>query len=128
MNLSVKHKAFCDQYLSNGLNATQAYKSVYKTNDKVSEASASRLLLNVKVKEYIQKEQNKTSQKLEITREFLIKEYLELIQSAKTDENFIDRGNWNKSLAQLAKLLGLDAAIKQDITITEQPLFLDDEE
>jgi|LakMenE18May11ns_1017448.scaffolds.fasta_scaffold9733426_3 phage terminase small subunit len=128
MSLSAKHKAFCDEYLSNGLNATQAYKSVYKTNDKVSEASASRLLLNVKVKEYIQKEQNKTSQKLEITREFLIKEYLELIQSAKTDENFIDRGNWNKSLAQLAKLLGLDAAIKQDITITEQPLFLDDEE
>ena len=128
MNLSAKHKAFCDQYLSNGLNATQAYKSVYKTNDKVSEAAASRLLSNVKVKEYIQQEQNKTSEKLEITREFLIKEYLELIQSAKTDENFIDRGNWNKSLAQLAKLLGLDAAIKQDITITEQPLFLDDEE
>jgi phage terminase small subunit len=128
MNLSAKHKAFCDQYLSNGLNATQAYKSVYKTNDKVSEAAASRLLSNVKVKEYIQQEQNKTSEKLEITREFLIKEYLELIESAKTDENFIDRGNWNKSLAQLAKLLGLDAAIKQDITITEQPLFLDDEE
>ena len=128
MSLSAKHKAFCDQYLSNGLNATQAYKSVYKTNDKVSEAAASRLLSNVKVKEYIQQEQNKTSEKLEITREFLIKEYLELIESAKTDENFIDRGNWNKSLAQLAKLLGLDAAIKQDITITEQPLFLDDEE
>jgi phage terminase small subunit len=127
MNLSAKHKAFCDQYLSNGFNALQAYKSVYKTNDKVSEASASRLLLNVKVKEYIQQEQNKTSEKLEITREFLIKEYLELINSAKTDENFIDRGNWNKSLAQLAKLLGLDAAIKQDITITEQPLFLDDD-
>ena len=71
---------------------------------------------------------NKTSEKLEVTREFLIKEYLELINSAKTDENFIDRGNWNKSLAQLAKLLGLDAPIKQqtEITITEQPLFLDD--
>jgi len=51
MNLSAKHKAFCDEYLSNGLNATQAYKSVYKTNDKVSEASASRLLLNVKFKD-----------------------------------------------------------------------------
>jgi phage terminase small subunit len=128
MNLSPKHKAFCDEYLANGLNATKSYKSVYKTNDKVSEAAASRLLSNVKVKEYIQQEMNKTSEKLEITREFLIKEYLELIESAKTDENFIDRGNWNKSLAQLAKLLGLDAAIKQDITITEQPLFLDDEE
>ena len=71
---------------------------------------------------------NKTSEKLEGPREFLIKEYLELIESAKSDETFIDRGNWNKSLAQLAKLLGLDAPIKQqtEITITEQPLFLDD--
>jgi phage terminase small subunit len=130
MSLSAKHKLFCDEYLSNGLNATQAYKSTYKTNDKVSEASGSRLLLNVKVKEYIQKEQNKTSQKLEITREFLIKEYLELINSAKSDEDFIDRGNWNKSLAQLAKLLGLDAPVKQqtEITISEQPLFTDDDE
>ena len=130
MSLSAKHKAFCDEYLANGMNATQAYKSIYKTNDKVSEASSSRLLLNVKVKEYIQQEQEKTSKKLEITREFLIKEYLELIESAKSDDTFIDRGNWNKSLAQLSKLLGLDAPIKQqsEITITEQPLLPDDEE
>jgi phage terminase small subunit len=129
MNLSAKHKAFCDEYLANNLNATQAYKSVYGVGDKVAEAAASRLLLNVKVKDYIQQEQNKTAEKLEITREFLIKEYLELINSAKSDEDFIDRGNWNKSLAQLSKLLGLDAPIKQqtDITITEQPLFTDDE-
>jgi len=127
MSLSAKHKAFCDQYLSNGFNATQAYKSVYGVSDKVAGSSAPRLLENARVKEYLQQEQNKTADKLEITREFLIKEYLELINSAKTDENFIDRGNWNKSLAQLAKLLGLDAAIKQDITITEQPLFLDDD-
>jgi phage terminase small subunit len=129
MSLSIKHKAFCDEYLANGLNATQAYKSVYKTNDKVSEASASRLLSNVKVKEYIQQQQEKTSEKLEITREFMIKEYLELIESAKSDPDFVDRGNWNKSLAQLSKLLGLDAPVRQqtDITITEQPLFLDDD-
>jgi hypothetical protein len=55
---------------------------------------------------------------------------LELINSAKSDEDFIDRGNWNKSLAQLSKLLGLDAPVKQqtEITISEQPLFTDDEE
>ena len=128
MKLSAKHKSFCDEYLANNLNATQAYKSVYGVSDSVAEAAASRLLLNVKVREHLQQEMNKTSEKLEITREFLIKEYLELIESAKSDETFIDRGNWNKSLAQLAKLLGLDAPIKQqtEITITEQPLFLDD--
>ena len=128
MSLSAKHKAFCDEYLANGMNATQAYKSVYKVNDKVAGTSGPRLMENVGIREHLQQEQNKTSEKLEVTREFLIKEYLELIESAKSDETFIDRGNWNKSLAQLAKLLGLDAPIKQqtEITITEQPLFLDD--
>jgi phage terminase small subunit len=105
------------------MNATQAYKSVYGVSDSVAGPSGDRLLKNAKIKSVIEQEQNKTSQKLEITREFLIKEYLELIESAKTDENFIDRGNWNKSLAQLAKLLGLDAPIKQEITISEQPLL-----
>lgn len=128
MKLSAKHKSFCDEYLANGLNATQAYKSVYGVSDKVAGTSGPRLMENVGIREHLQQEQNKTSEKLEVTREFLIKEYLELIESAKSDETFIDRGNWNKSLAQLAKLLGLDAPIKQqtEITITEQPLFLDD--
>ena len=129
MSLSAKHKAFCDEYLANGLNATQAYKSVYKVSDKVAGASGPRLMENVRIKEYLQEQMDKTAEKLEITREFLIKEYLELIDSAKNDPDFVDRGNWNKSLAQLSKLLGLDAPVKQqtDITITEQPLFLDDE-
>jgi phage terminase small subunit len=127
MNLSIKHKAFCDEYLSNGLNQVQAYKSTYKCSDKAAQSNATRLMENEGVKSYIQKEQNKTAERLEITREFLIKEYLEIIESAKSNEDFIDRGNWNKSLAQLSKLLGLDAPIKQDITISEQPLFLDDE-
>ena len=159
MSLSAKHKAFCDEYLANGMNALQAYKSVYKVSDKVAGASGVRLLDNVNVKEYLQEERQKIAKrlnitkeellldlqeiknsnkgirdgianKLEITREFLIKEYLELIESAKSDDNFIDRGNWNKSLAQLSKLLGLDAPIKQqtEITISEQPLLPDDEE
>ena len=57
MSLSAKHKLFCDEYLANGLNATQAYKSVYKTNDKIAGASGPRLLENVRVKEYL-KENN----------------------------------------------------------------------
>jgi len=127
--MNSRHKAFCDEYLANGLNQVQAYKSVYKCSDKAAQSNAVRLMDNEGVKEYIQQQQEKTAEKLEITREFLIKEYLELIESAKSDENFIDRGNWNKSLAQLSKLLGLDAPVKQqtELTITEQPLFLDDD-
>ena len=70
MSLSAKHKAFCDEYLANGMNALQAYKSVYKVSDKVAGASGVRLLDNVNVKEYLQQEQEKTSNKLEITQSF----------------------------------------------------------
>jgi phage terminase small subunit len=123
MNLSAKHKAFCDEYLSNGLNATQAYKSVYKTNDKVSEASASRLLLNVKVKDYLQKQQEKTAKRLEIRKEDLIQDLLTI-----KENNMEDAPPFAiKAIEVINKMLGFNATEKQEITITEQPLFLDDE-
>jgi phage terminase small subunit len=123
MNLSIKHKAFCDEYLSNGLNATQAYKSVYKTNDKVSEASASRLLLNVKVKEYIQQQQEKTAKRLEIRKEDLIQDLLII-----KENNMEDAPPFAiKAIEVINKMLGFNASEKQEITITEQPLFLDDD-
>jgi phage terminase small subunit len=123
MSLSIKHKAFCDEYLSNGLNATQAYKSVYKTNDKVSEASASRLLLNVKVKEYIQQQQEKTAKRLEIKKEDLIQDLLTI-----KENNMEDAPPFAiKAIEVINKMLGFNASEKQEITITEQPLFLDDD-
>jgi phage terminase small subunit len=124
MSLSIKHKAFCDEYLSNGMNATQAYKSVYKTNDKVSEASSSRLLLNVKIKSYIQQQQEKTAERLEITKEGLLQDLIQI------KENNIETrpATAMKAIEIINKMSGFDAPIKQDITITEQPLFLDKEE
>ena len=116
MKLSIKHKAFCDEYLSNGLNQLQAYKSVYKCSDKTAQSNATRVMENEGVKKYIQQQQEKTAKKLEITREFIIKEYLEIIESAKNDEYLVDRSNWNKSLAQLTKLVGLDAPEKTEVT------------
>jgi len=123
MSLSAKHKAFCDEYLSNGLNATQAYKSVYKTNDKVSEASASRLLLNVKIKEYIQQEQEKTAQRLELKKEDLIHDLIDIKNNNKGIRDTIAM----KAIEVINKMCGFDAPIKQDITISEQPLFLDED-
>jgi phage terminase small subunit len=124
MNLSIKHKAFCDEYLSNGMNATQAYKSVYKTNDKVAGASGGRLLENVKVKEYLQQQGQKTAERLEITKEGLLKDLIQI------KENNIDTRPVTamKAIEIINKMSGFDAPIKQDITITEQPLFLDKEE
>ena len=124
MNLSAKHKAFCDEYLANGMNATQAYKSVYKTNDKVSEASASRLLLNVKVKEYIQEQQETTSQRLQITKEELLNDLVEI----KNNNKGVRDGVAMKAIEIINKMSGFDAPIKQDINISEQPFFKDDDD
>lgn len=112
MSLSAKHKAFCDEYLANGLNATQAYKSVYKTNDKVSEASASRLLSNVKIKEYLQEQQEETANRLNITKEQLLLD----LQDIK-NRNLGIRDNVSmKAIEIISKMSGFDSPIKQEIT------------
>ena len=53
--MTEKQKQFCDEYLANGLNATQAYLAVYKSvkSTDVAGAAAARLLGNVSVNEYI---------------------------------------------------------------------------
>ncbi len=53
--MTEKQKQFCDEYLANGLNATQAYLTVYKNvkNTEVAGACAARLLGNASIREYI---------------------------------------------------------------------------
>jgi phage terminase small subunit len=123
MSLSPKHKAFCDEYLANGLNATQAYKSVYKTTDKVSEASSSRLLLNVKVKEYLQQEGQKTAERLQITKEELLNDLVEI----KNNNKGIRDVTAMKAIELISKMSGFDAPTRQEISITEQPLLPDED-
>jgi phage terminase small subunit len=123
MSLSAKHKAFCDEYLANGLNATQAYKSVYKVTDKVAGASGPRLMENVRIKEYLQEQGEKTAERLQITKEGLLQDLIQI------KENNIETrpATAMKAIEIINKMSGFDAPIKQDITITEQPLFLDDD-
>jgi phage terminase small subunit len=123
MSLSAKHKAFCDEYLANGLNATQAYKSVYKVTDKVAGASGPRLMENVRIKEYLQQQGEKTAERLQITKEGLLQDLIQI------KENNIETrpATAMKAIEIINKMSGFDAPIKQDITITEQPLFLDDD-
>jgi phage terminase small subunit len=109
--------------LANGLNATQAYKSVYKVSDKVAGASAPRLLDNVRVKEYLQEQGEKTAERLQITKEGLLQDLIQI------KENNIETrpATAMKAIEIINKMSGFDAPIKQDITISEQPLLPDDE-
>lgn len=120
--LNPRHKAFADEYLANGMNAKQAYLSVYRNVKKstTAEANGSRLLSNAKVKAYIDEMRDKTAKKHSIDRDWIVNEYMQIIESSKTEGhdgagNLKDRTSWNKSLAQLAKLLGLDAPEKTEV-------------
>jgi hypothetical protein len=123
MNLSAKHKAFCDEYLANGMNATQAYKSIYKVNDKVAGTSGPRLMENVGIKQYLQEQRQIIAKQLNITKEELLLD----LQEIKNNNKGIRDGIAMKAIEIINKMSGFDAPIKQDITISEQPLFTDDE-
>lgn len=73
--LTPKQKAFADNYLINGYNATQAYKDSGYTfkNNGVAEASSSKLLGNPKVNDYISKRLNKIDKKVE-TKQISVQE------------------------------------------------------
>lgn len=124
MKLSAKHQAFCDEYLANGMNSTQAYKSVYKVTDKVAGASGPRLLDNVRIQTYIKEQQETTSNRLNITKERLLLD----LEDIKNRNMGVRDSLSIKAIEVMNKMSGFDAPIKQDITISEQPLLPDDDE
>lgn len=123
MNLSTKHKSFCDEYLANGFNATQAYKSVYGVSDKVAGSSAPRLLENARVKDYLQQEGQKTAQKLQITKEELLIDLVDI----KNNNKGIRDVTAMKAIELISKMSGFDAPTRQEISIQEQPLLPDED-
>lgn len=88
--LSNNQKLFCQEYLKLGMNGTQAYLNVYKTckKEETAMASASRLLRNVKVKEYIEELQSKVEEKAIVSIEDIVKE---LTAIAFTDRTKISK-------------------------------------
>jgi phage terminase small subunit len=120
--MNERHKRFCDEYLANGLNGTQAYLSVYKSvkSDEVAAVNASKLLRNTKVIEFIKQEQEKTSSKLEITRESVLMD----LQRIKENNEGDNPQTSLKALDLIIKVLGFNAPTEQKINLnTEQPLF-----
>lgn len=75
MKLTEKQKRFCDEYIID-FNATRAYKLAYPSvkKDETAMAAGSRLLRNVKVKEYIDKRIKDREKRTEITQDNVIKE------------------------------------------------------
>ena len=112
MKLSIKHMSFVDEYLSNGMNATQAYLSIYKNvkNELTAKTNASRLLSKANIQEAIRAERDKTSTKLEITRESLLED-LKRIQANTESTN---PNAALKAVDLIIKMLGFNAPIKNE--------------
>lgn len=84
--LTDKQKLFADEYLID-LNATRAYKTVYKNvkNDETAAAASARLLRNVKVAEYIEQRMKDRSKRTEITQDFVLNELFAIAKAKGTD-------------------------------------------
>lgn len=75
VTITDKQRAFVDEYLID-LNATRAYKAVYKSckKDEAAAANASKLLRNTKVAAYLAQRQRDIQQRTEITQDNVVQE------------------------------------------------------
>jgi hypothetical protein len=117
MNLTPKQKRFCDEYLANGMNATQAAISAGYSK-KGAEVTGSNLLRNTKVASVLRKEQDKTAEKLNITREMILEALWQNHQLALTPEGETGRVDVRASSDALDKLNKMQGNYteKRDIT------------
>lgn len=120
-------KRFVDEYLVNGFNATEAAKSA-GYSDKSAYSQGHRLLKKAEIKKAIEKAQNKLSEKLEITKESLIQELIEIRERCLQQVPVLDRegnetGEWTfeahaaiKSIAETNKMLGFYAPAQTELS------------
>jgi len=83
--LTIKQEKFCQLYIENGGNASEAYRGSYNTkrmSDKTINEAASRMTSNSKVVARLEELQAKHAKKHEITVEWMTKKYLETFQMA----------------------------------------------
>lgn len=120
MKLTAKQKIFVDEYLVD-LNATRAYKVAYPSCKKEETAAqaGSRLLRNVKVKEYIDKRMKDREKRTEITQDKVLKELAAIGFAVITDYVEVeDKGKYKDVIIKATKDISPDkvaaiASIKQ---------------
>jgi phage terminase small subunit len=70
MSLTDKQRAFVDEYLVNGFNATQAYLKAYPdSSEEAARSSASALLTNPNVKSIIEEEQKESRKRARMSKD-----------------------------------------------------------
>ena len=102
--ITEKQKKFCETYVSNNFNGTQAAIAAgYSKNS--SRSMGSQLLTKLNVQKYIEKLKEKTAKQLSITRESQVQELNELKQMAK---ELAEVNNAIRAIEVQNKMLGLN--------------------
>lgn len=113
-----KQRMFIENYLTNGYQAKlAAIQAGY--SEKTADVQGCQLLKDPKVKAELDLRRAQLAEKFDLTKEYMVKEYLSVIQDAKLGNNPKDRANIVAALAHLTKLCGLDTPIKIDVTNKE---------
>jgi len=113
--LSPKQIAFCDAYLANGFNGTQAAITA-GYSPKTANEQASRLLANVNIQKYIKSKQEPLAEKFKVTREYLVEKLNNVILDDVKDSVYI------KAIEVLAKMTGLNEPEKIELKTTMSPI------
>ena len=132
MKLTSKQETFCKEYISNGGNATQAYKKAYdcsKMKDKTINENASRLLKDSKVTARLKDLQEPFQKRFEYTMEQSFKKFNELQELALNRISITgvpnpDVANAIKCEENKAKLMGLYATEKVEVNSNIKKIFI----
>lgn len=121
--LTEQQEIFIQEYLFGARPYVQveAYMKAYPNCTRSSaKAQASRLMARANIRAEIRRQRDNIMFDYDINRQWVIDQYMDMMESClDNDENIVDRTNWNKALAQLTKLLGLDEPDRMNINIKE---------
>ena len=84
--LNNNQKTFCREYVKNGNNGTKAYMKAYKCDEETARKSASRLLTNVDIQNYIKELQDKLEEKDIMTAKERMKWLTEVVNDIQREE------------------------------------------
>ena len=120
--LTLPRKRFCDTWLTNGQNATQAYLFVFNTNKPTSAAvGASRLMQRPDVKAYLELMREYSSEEvlnhMTVTKERILDEesklaFIDIRRMFDTEGEFLPPALWPEEIARC--IAGFDVTQKWD--------------
>ena len=126
MKLTLKQETFCKEYISNGGNATQAYKKAYdckKMKETTINNNAYKLLQNNEIATRIKELKKPLQEKFEYTMEQSFKKFEEIQKLALANKR-PDLTNAIKCEENKAKLMGLYATEKVEVNSNVKKIFI----